>query len=197
MKGRPTDLYRFWDTRDRLLYVGISYRIENRLSEHRRTKPWEEVAKVTIEHYPDRTTAEAAERHAIQTEHPKWNIAHAIDVSRAEDDIFDDALTHGDYLRYLMWPEIPKMFSDACDNCFVAGDFPISALALRRNRQWVDVIYQCSECAARWKCHFTLAFLSMAGVADAVAETFIKAFPSSQDWWKRTEDGAVPELMVA
>lgn len=69
-------LYRFWSADGRLLYVGITYRIEHRFSRHSKVKPWDEIASVTIEHHPSRQEAEEAEKRAIQAEHPRWNVVH-------------------------------------------------------------------------------------------------------------------------
>lgn len=76
-QGGPTSLYRFYDRNDQLLYVGITVEIAARLDAHRRDKPWwREAAMVTLEHFETRADAELAERAAIKTEQPLWNIAH-------------------------------------------------------------------------------------------------------------------------
>lgn len=72
-----TYLYRFFDADGRLLYVGITYRMPDRMSSHRRTKPWDEVKSITVERYPDRASAAAAEVKAIREEKPLWNVVHA------------------------------------------------------------------------------------------------------------------------
>lgn len=72
---KPTTLYRFFDESDQLLYVGISHRIQTRLTEHKVDKPWESVARIEIEWFPTRKAARQAEVQAIQAEHPAWNIA--------------------------------------------------------------------------------------------------------------------------
>jgi predicted GIY-YIG superfamily endonuclease len=70
-------LYRFYDSTDRLLYIGITNRITRRLDEHGDEKPWYgEVTRVKVEHHPDRYAALAAEKSAIKTERPKYNIVH-------------------------------------------------------------------------------------------------------------------------
>lgn len=70
-----TTLYRFFDSDGTLLYVGITSWVEGRFSEHRRLKPWEKVAVITLEHLPTRRAAFAAEAKAIKAELPLWNIA--------------------------------------------------------------------------------------------------------------------------
>jgi hypothetical protein len=74
-----TTLYRMFDVSQNLLYVGISARpLLGRLKEHGAAKSWwPEVAYLTVEHFPTRAEAAAAEVRAIRTEHPKYNQAHS------------------------------------------------------------------------------------------------------------------------
>lgn len=75
MKDRPTALYRMYDEGGSLLYVGISLRMAQRLSEHRADKEWwPEIGTVKLEHFDQRNKAEEAERHAIARENPRYNI---------------------------------------------------------------------------------------------------------------------------
>lgn len=70
-------LYRFYDTTDQLLYVGITADPGSRWRSHAHEKPWwQHVAKITVETHPDRTTVLEAERAAIVTEKPLHNIVH-------------------------------------------------------------------------------------------------------------------------
>jgi len=76
-QDRPTDLYRFYDSNDRLLYVGISFHAATRASEHRRDKAWwPQVSRMTVEHLTTRTAALAAEQAAIIRERPIHNVIH-------------------------------------------------------------------------------------------------------------------------
>jgi excinuclease UvrABC nuclease subunit len=69
-----THLYRHFDAGGRLLYVGISLSALKRLSQHRKAAHWfASIANVTIETFPSRQKAVAAENLAIKTENPKWN----------------------------------------------------------------------------------------------------------------------------
>jgi predicted GIY-YIG superfamily endonuclease len=70
---RPTVLYRFFDAEDRLLYVGITCHLPRRLSEHQRKRWTDDAARVELERFTTREEALAAERAAIQTEHPSVN----------------------------------------------------------------------------------------------------------------------------
>lgn len=79
MTTRPNVLYRFWNAKDQLLYVGITVNPGSRWQTHERDKAWwADVARVTVEHFPDRTSVEAAEREAIRTERPLHNITHSL-----------------------------------------------------------------------------------------------------------------------
>ena len=72
-----TELYRHFDGENVLLYVGISLSTFTRLSQHKDHAEWfKKVSSVTIEHFPTREEAIAAEKKAIKTEYPKFNIAH-------------------------------------------------------------------------------------------------------------------------
>ncbi len=72
-----TALYRHRDKNGTLLYVGISLSVAARLAQHEATSHWfAEVTQVDVEYFPTRDEACAAERVAIQTEHPRCNKAH-------------------------------------------------------------------------------------------------------------------------
>src|SRR5690606_35262641 len=80
----PTvSLYRFFSRSNELLYIGITNRIPRRLDEHGDDKPWYlEVARVEVEHHPDRHAALRAEKNAIHAERPRYNIHHNRHVHR-------------------------------------------------------------------------------------------------------------------
>jgi hypothetical protein len=71
-----TTLYRAFDARDRLLYVGITDQEPSiRLAQHC-VKPWmAHAVRFTYDRYSDRETAAAAELSAISNEDPVFNIA--------------------------------------------------------------------------------------------------------------------------
>ncbi len=78
LADRPQVLYRFWNCEDVLLYVGITADPGKRWKDHSKDKGWwSEVVRVTVEHFPDRASVEAAERLAIATEMPLHNVALA------------------------------------------------------------------------------------------------------------------------
>ena len=72
-----TSLYRFFDADGALLYIGITNCLPRRFERHEGEKPWfAHVARVTVEHHPDRDAALVAERIAIQQEKPRYNVVH-------------------------------------------------------------------------------------------------------------------------
>lgn len=71
---RPTGLYRLFDKKGRLLYVGIGYDPKLRWARHAAlTKWWKSVAAKRVEWFPTRRQAERAEIVAIQDEGPIYN----------------------------------------------------------------------------------------------------------------------------
>ena len=80
-----TQLYRHWDDAGRLLYVGISYHALYRLSQHSKVSHWyKDITRVTLENYSCREEALSAERNAIQSEKPLYNIVHVQGVPAAD-----------------------------------------------------------------------------------------------------------------
>lgn len=73
---QKTTLYRYFDSEDRLLYVGITGDNTKRQSQHRRNSFWfGEIARASFEHFDSRDLAEQAETKAINIEKPMHNIA--------------------------------------------------------------------------------------------------------------------------
>ena len=72
-----TALYRMWGNDGQLLYVGISKSALGRLGQHLTEKSWAaDIVNVTIETFPTREQAAAAEVAAIKTEKPLHNVTH-------------------------------------------------------------------------------------------------------------------------
>jgi hypothetical protein len=70
-----TYLYRHYNEKGVLLYVGISLSVTYRLSQHKQNSHWfKDIAKVKIEQFPNREAALEGERQAITKENPKHNI---------------------------------------------------------------------------------------------------------------------------
>ena len=76
MSGK-TYLYRLFDSEGRLLYIGISKSLMQRLSQHQLSKSWaKDVSRVECVAYEKRSAAEMAEIDAIGKEGPLYNIQH-------------------------------------------------------------------------------------------------------------------------
>lgn len=83
--SRPTALYRLFDAAGRLLYIGIAVSPRTRWYAHREEKSWwPEVARETIEWFPSRVQAESAEKAAIKTEAPMYNVTHSLNRKRGD-----------------------------------------------------------------------------------------------------------------
>lgn len=71
---RLTTVYRLYDAKGRLLYVGTSVEPQERWEQHSREKLWwSSVARATVDWFSSRTEALAAEREAIRSEYPLHN----------------------------------------------------------------------------------------------------------------------------
>jgi predicted GIY-YIG superfamily endonuclease len=71
----PHALYRFFDTDGVLLYVGITNNPSRRFTQHGVSREWwHEVDTIRMERFPDRKSVLAAEKAAIQSERPRYNI---------------------------------------------------------------------------------------------------------------------------
>ena len=69
-------LYRFYDAEGALLYIGITNNPPARFRQHRGAKSWwDAVANIKLETFDSRRALEVAERGAIKSEKPKYNIA--------------------------------------------------------------------------------------------------------------------------
>jgi hypothetical protein len=74
-----TALYRFYDHREALLYVGISNDPWRRRAEHAQAKPWyPRVRHQAVSWYDTEREARAAEIRAIRKECPEFNVAGAV-----------------------------------------------------------------------------------------------------------------------
>lgn len=72
-----TSLYRHYDCRANILYIGISHNFSNRLDQHEQASEWyDQIAWVKVEHYESREQALIAEKKAILDEKPPFNMIH-------------------------------------------------------------------------------------------------------------------------
>jgi hypothetical protein len=68
-----THLYKYYDGNGMLLYVGVAREAVARLNQHSRKSWFDLVAAITIDDFPTRKEAEAAETEVILTERPRFN----------------------------------------------------------------------------------------------------------------------------
>jgi predicted GIY-YIG superfamily endonuclease len=70
-----TTLYRFYDSDNQLLYVGVTGFMPRRAQQHSKYTDWHRFAShAVLEHFETRGQALAAEADAIRSEQPKYNI---------------------------------------------------------------------------------------------------------------------------
>lgn len=75
-----TALYRHRDQAGQLLYVGISLSAVSRTAQHSSRAPWfKQITRIDIEWFGSRSSAAAAEKRAIQTEKPLYNVTFTKD----------------------------------------------------------------------------------------------------------------------
>jgi excinuclease UvrABC nuclease subunit len=73
--NRPYWVYRCYDSTGRLIYVGCTSNLWQRLSTHRSKSWWApQVSRVHAKVYRGRNAAGSIERRAIADESPRWNI---------------------------------------------------------------------------------------------------------------------------
>lgn len=125
-----TALYRHFDAFGRLLYVGISGSHLRRLAQHADGASWAtDIASVTVDHYPTRAVAVAAERQAIRTERPAHNIAHAVSDARRVAGTVRDMMTASEFADAIGRKTLANTFGvglTAVSNAVVRGRFPSS-----------------------------------------------------------------------
>ena len=80
----PCALYRHYDAKSRLLYVGISTNPFQRLKQHMQGADWSHrVATIKIAWFPSRYEASVAEAVAIKAERPRHNVQHRVYRTKA------------------------------------------------------------------------------------------------------------------
>lgn len=67
-------LYRIFDAVDALLYVGITMRPVERLHDHAHREWWQEAVTIRLQSFASREQLREAERAAILSESPRYNI---------------------------------------------------------------------------------------------------------------------------
>lgn len=81
---QPFWLYRQYAADGALLYVGLTQNLKQRSAGHRSGSPWWPlIERVDVVEYPNLHDGEAAERFAISTEAPLYNVIHSADADAA------------------------------------------------------------------------------------------------------------------
>jgi len=114
-------LYRFFDSKNVLLYVGISINAYERAKQHRATKTWwPEVEFIKLEKFANRNDVTQAEKLAIELEKPKYNIKHQkkvpIDVwgnlNEISYKLSSDELAKSLQTAFKMWEQLKRAEAD-------------------------------------------------------------------------------------
>lgn len=123
-ENERTALYRFYDARGDLLYVGTTNNTSRRWVQHEKCQPWWHLVCLTpVEWFEERAVAEAAEVSAIETEKPRYNVKH-VPILRADTGQYDDAEDRRRVVRQLR--------KDVSDRYITAGrSFFAASLAAR------------------------------------------------------------------
>lgn len=132
-------LYRFFDQHGVLLYIGITMDPPARFRGHRSKEWWTLVRHVFMETYSNRTALMKAERKAIQSEHPQYNVVHnvkPIDRQRSNK------------------PTDPLLFKDYCVKCGTLGNIPY---AMTVDGDSVQCRYRCAD-GHEWTCSFSRSY---------------------------------------
>lgn len=83
---RPCSLYRHYDEFDVLLYAGISVDPISRTKAHHRSSTWVQFAhRCEVQEFASEAEALDAEREAIRTERPLFNVQHSTRADFAAD----------------------------------------------------------------------------------------------------------------
>lgn len=67
-------IYRLYDATGALLYVGVTWRLDRRMSKHTAKPWWHQVVRREISNTTSRDDAARQERQAIEVERPRYNI---------------------------------------------------------------------------------------------------------------------------
>lgn len=134
---RRTALYRFYDARENVLYIGITNDPWRRWRDHVQAKPWyPQVRHQAITWYDTEAEARRAETRAIRAERPRFNIAGAIRPPEAQ-----ATLTPGNTLRFCTtWVCIPGLLACALIFLFPAESAWPPALVLVQVLSWVVAV---------------------------------------------------------
>lgn len=83
-----TYIYRAYDAEGRLLYIGMTNDLVQRIGQHQSSHWIWDVASITAETYPTRAEASTAECAAIRSEVPRWNVKSSPNGRQVEADLW-------------------------------------------------------------------------------------------------------------
>ena len=143
---QKTSLYRHFDSEGRLLYVGISINPMIRFTQHKAEKDWiDEVKSITIDQFNSRKDAIYAEKKAIESEKPKYNIVYNIPDSKLKKPQSDrfvsiDSQILSLYRSNAVWSDKVKMFElfipeNLLPKYLISGLFTINEQGQTRRRK--------------------------------------------------------------
>lgn len=106
---RPSWVYRTYDKRHVLLYVGVTSDLRTRLITHRATRWWPMVAVITRTEFATASEARAAELTAIKDERPLYNIVGTYQRGRTR-----PSLLRGDKIPVKHWRANTPLSESPC-----------------------------------------------------------------------------------
>ena len=114
VEQRRCALYRHFDEREVLLYVGISDTPVDRTNSHARTSEWVQYAdRAEVQWLPSRASAEASERYAIENEDPIFNRQYAAgDVDQRIADYLHEREVEGVKVAVRLYRDVVQRFVD-------------------------------------------------------------------------------------
>jgi hypothetical protein len=122
-----TILYRAFDRDGRLLYVGITKDFHLRQNHHKLHRMWAQEAIWTLESYPSRELALAAEAVAIRSEHPLFNVQHKLrlklepvepEVASIEEFVADQVVKTGDSRHAVFHADLYRRYLNHWDDAW-------------------------------------------------------------------------------
>lgn len=151
-------LYRCFNRKKRLLYVGMTNNPEDRFKHHRANKPWwKYVDHITLQELPTRKALIAAESIAIQTENPKFNAVYPVGID----------VNLGKKKAHRLWPEVSGFSTYIPDHGLLIDQtleqqlYPCTECKARAIKCVGDTV-MCELCAAEWPYEqwFSMTFVS-------------------------------------
>lgn len=150
-----TTLYRYFDSDDVLLYVGISLNAILRLAQHSYSgAEWTaRIARSTFNHFSTRSEALAAEKAAIKNEKPLFNVVHNKPIKEKKEPAKRDRAIYDEITVY-----------EPIEKCYASGGVLLSCETHRTPKmKFYGMLVQCWQNlnyreVADWMQHFDYVF---------------------------------------